>query len=128
MLHQIMLALRQQACGLARLAQLLQPQLPLACAALQQAAWQQQQAAPLHASAAAAALGGGGGGITGWLTNKVGGMLGAGDLEDLTLQQFGDQMKMARRIGGLSGFVHGTSSIQDGAAQGTLRLFSQIVE
>lgn len=122
-----MLALRQQAHGLARLAQLLQPQLPLACAAWQ-LRLQQQAAAPLHASAAHAALGGGGGGITGWLTSKVGGMLGAGDLEDLTLQQFGDQMKMARKIGGLSGFVHGTSAIQDGAAQGTLRLFSQVVE
>lgn len=97
-----MLALRQQSRGLARLAQLLQPQLPLVCTAVQQAAWAQQPAAAVHGSAAAAALGGGGG-ITGWLTSKVSGLMGAGDVEDLDLKTFGEQIKKARMLGGLTG-------------------------
>ncbi len=122
-----MLAVRQQSRGLARLAQLLQPQLPLACAAVQQAGWAQQPAAALHASAAQAALGGGGG-ITGWLTSKVSGMMGAGEMEDLDIVTFGDQIKKARRLGSLTGFVHGTAAVNDSAAQGTMRLFEQIIE
>ena len=122
-----MLAVRQQSRGLARLAQLLQPQLPLACAAVQQAGWAQQPAAALHASAAQAALGGGGG-ITGWLTSKVSGLMGAGEMEDLDIVTFGDQIKKARRLGSLTGFVHGTAAVNDSAAQGTMRLFEQIIE
>ena len=102
--------------GLARLAQLVPPQ---ACAA-----W--QHAAPLHGSAAAAAAGGGG--ITGWLTGKVAGLMGAGQMEDLDIESFGKQLKQARLLGGLSGFVHGTGAIRDGSAQGTLRLFEQVIE
>lgn len=122
-----MLALRQQSRGLVRLAQLLPPQLPLACAAVQQAGWAQQPAAALHGSAAQAAAGAGGG-ITGWLTSKVSGMMGGGDLEDLDLATFGDQVKKARKLGSLTGFVHGTAAVNDSAAQGTMRLFEQIIE
>lgn len=122
-----MLALRQQSRGLARLAQLLQPQLPLVCTAVQQAAWAQQPVAALHGSAAAAALGGGGG-ITGWLTSKVSGLMGAGDVEDLDLNTFGEQIKKARMLGGLTGYAYGTGAARDSAAQGTMRLFGQIID
>lgn len=41
---------------------------------------------------------------------------------------FGTSLKRARQLGGLTGFVHGTPAINDGQAQGTLRLFEQIIE
>lgn len=36
-------------------------------------------------------------------------------------------MAQARRLGSVTGFVHGTSAISDPAAKGTLRLFETIV-
>lgn len=41
---------------------------------------------------------------------------------------FANSLKQARRLGGLTGFVHGTGAIKDGAAQGTLRLFEQVID
>ena len=52
--------------------------------------------------------------------------LWAGWLRHPTLRALG-RAPQARRLGGLSGFVHGTAAIQDGAAQGTLRLFENII-
>ena len=40
---------------------------------------------------------------------------------------FASSLKQARRLGGLTGFVHGTGAAQDANAQGTLRLFETIV-
>lgn len=72
--------------------------------------------------------GSGGGGITGWLTSKLPAMLGGDKIEDLDIETFGTSLKRARQLGGLTGFVHGTPAINDGQAQGTLRLFEQIID
>lgn len=129
-----MLLLRRQAACTAQLLQLtaLAPgavaaQPPLAAgaaAAAAAAAWQRTAAAALSTSAAASSTGG----ITGWLTSKVTGLVGGGELDDLSLEEFGTQLKRARQLGGLTGFVHGTGAVRDGAAQGTMRLFEQVVE
>lgn len=37
-------------------------------------------------------------------------------------------MTQARRLGALSGFVHGTSAIKDGSVQGTMRQFEAIIK
>lgn len=135
-----MQAARQQARGLAHLLQLAQPAAQ-GCTPAAAAAWQATAAAALSTSAARWAAKGGfgsfgggggggssGGGITGWLTSKVSGFMGGGELEDLDIETFAKSIKTARKVGGLGGFAHGTSAIQDGAAQGTLRLFEQVIE
>ncbi|PSC76217.1 SEC-C motif [Micractinium conductrix] len=71
---------------------------------------------------------GGGGGITGWLTDKLVKGASGKELEDLDLETFHTSLKRARQLGGLTGFVHGTGAIADGGAQGTLRLFEQIID
>ncbi|KAL4425345.1 hypothetical protein ABPG75_009361 [Micractinium tetrahymenae] len=147
-----MLALRQEARALARLAQLSQcsatvPSSSPAAAAASGAARgglassSGTSAAPgwLHATTRQVwgrskggveddGSKGGGGGITGWLTSKLPGMLGGDKVEDLDIETFGTSLKRARQLGGLSGFVHGTSAINDGQAQGTLRMFEQIID
>ena len=40
---------------------------------------------------------------------------------------FATSMKRARQMGSFTGFVHGTTSINDPAAKGTLRLFEQVI-
>lgn len=122
-----MLVLRRQAAQLLQLAAAAPAALaaqPPAGAALA-AGWQRAAAAALSTSAARAA-GGGGGGITGWLTNKVAGLVGGGEMEDLSLEEFATQLKRARQLGGLTGYVHGTGAVRDGSAQGTMRLFEQV--
>jgi len=44
------------------------------------------------------------------------------------LAAFATSIKRARQLGGLTGFVHGTSAAGDSAAQGTMRMFEQIIE
>lgn len=40
---------------------------------------------------------------------------------------FASSLKHARRLGGITGFVHGTGSISDPTAQGTMRLFESVI-
>lgn len=40
---------------------------------------------------------------------------------------FASSLTQARRLGSITGFVHGTSGVNDPAAQGTLRLFETII-
>ena len=121
-----MLVLRRQAARLLQLAAAapaaLAAQPPAGAASA--AGWQRAAAAALSTSAARAA--GGGGGITGWLTSKVAGLVGGGEMEDLSLEEFATQLKRARQLGGLTGYVHGTGAVRDGSAQGTMRLFEQV--
>jgi hypothetical protein len=41
---------------------------------------------------------------------------------------FASHLTQARRLGALSGFVHGTSAITDGSVQGTMRQFETIIK
>ncbi len=41
---------------------------------------------------------------------------------------FASHMTQARRLGALSGFVHGTGAIKDGSVQGTMRQFEAIIK
>ena len=45
-----------------------------------------------------------------------------------TCAEFASGLKQARRLGGLTGWVHGTSAAADPTAQGTLRMYERIVE
>jgi hypothetical protein len=73
-----------------------------------------------------------GGGITSWVKSKIPSALGGNreeisQLENLSMDDFGEGLKQARRMGALTGFAGGTSSASDPAAQGTLRLFESII-
>lgn len=66
-----------------------------------------------------------------WLKNRLPTSLG-GDkdiyaLESMTLDSYAKSLKTARQIGAVTGFVGGTSRIQDPLAQGNLRLYEDIV-
>jgi hypothetical protein len=76
--------------------------------------------------------GGAGGGISSWVRSKIPFALGGNreeitQLENLSIDDFGEGLKQARRMGALTGFASGTSSASDPAAQGTLRLFENII-
>lgn len=73
-----------------------------------------------------------GGGWVSWLKNKLPTSL-SGDkelraMESLTIDSFASTLRTTRRVGVLRGYVSGTSNIQDPAAQGTLRLYEEIIE
>jgi len=75
---------------------------------------------------------GSGGGISSWVRSKMPSALGGNreeitQLENLSIDDFGEGLKQARRMGALTGFASGTSSASDPAAQGTLRLFENII-
>ncbi|KAH7617739.1 hypothetical protein Ndes2526B_g07604 [Nannochloris sp. 'desiccata'] len=76
--------------------------------------------------------GGSGGGISSWVKSKIPFALGGNreevtQLENLSIDDFREGLKQARRMGALTGFASGTSSASDPAAQGTLRLFENII-
>lgn len=48
-------------------------------------------------------------------------------LENLTLDDYAESLKQARRLGGLTGFASGSSAAGDAAAQGSMRLFENII-
>ncbi len=75
---------------------------------------------------------GGGSGISSWVKSKIPFALGGNreeisQLENLSIDDFGEGLKQARRMGALTGFASGTSAASDPAAQGTLRLFENII-
>lgn len=68
-----------------------------------------------------------------WLKSRLPGALGGdrediSSLENMTLDSFASNIKQARRLGSLTGFVHGTSGISDSSAQGSMRVFENIIE
>lgn len=70
--------------------------------------------------------------LSGWVKSKIPAALGGNReevnaLENLGLDDYAESLKQARRMGGLTGFASGTSSAADPAAQGTLRLFENII-
>ena len=75
----------------------------------------------------------GSGGVSSWIKSKIPFALGGNreeisQLENLSIDDFGEGLKQARRMGALTGFASGTSSASDPAAQGTLRLFENIIK
>jgi hypothetical protein len=66
--------------------------------------------------------------VPSWMKSKLPAALGGTKpIEDLTMDTFASSLKQARRLGGISGFVHGTSAGNDPTAQGTMRLFEGII-
>jgi hypothetical protein len=68
-----------------------------------------------------------------WLKTRLPGALGGSKddiaaLENMTLDSFASSIRQARRLGSLTGFVHGTSGISDASAQGTMRMFESVIE
>eukprot|EP00890_Picochlorum_soloecismus_P001312 jgi/Picsp_1/2181/NSC_05646-R1_protein translocase subunit 1-like len=66
-----------------------------------------------------------GGWIPQWIKSKLPGGSSEG-LEELTVDSYVDSLKMARRLGGMTGSAFGTSNASDPAAQGSLLLFEKI--
>ena len=70
--------------------------------------------------------------LSGWARSKIPAALGGNReevsaLENLSLDDYAESLKQARRMGGLTGFASGTSNASDPSAQGTLRLFENII-
>ena len=47
--------------------------------------------------------------------------------QDMDLDTYAKSLSRARKLGGLTGFVHGTGKAGDAAAQGSLRMYEQII-
>ncbi|EFN57177.1 hypothetical protein CHLNCDRAFT_143567 [Chlorella variabilis] len=89
--------------------------------------WQLQAAAALHGSRSAAAISDPLTGITKWLAQRMPTALGGIGEGDLDLETFASTITNARRMGGLTGFMHGTAAVKDSSAQGAMRMFEQII-
>lgn len=68
-----------------------------------------------------------------WMRARMPGVLGGSreeiqEMQDLTLDSYASQLKMARRLGSMSGSAFGSTSASDPAAQGTLLLYEKIIE
>lgn len=68
-----------------------------------------------------------------WLKSRLPGALGGdkddiSSLENMSLDSFASNVRRARRLGSLTGFVHGTSKVSDSSVQGSLRTFENIIE
>ena len=68
-----------------------------------------------------------------WMRARMPGVLGGSreeiqEMQDLTLDSYASQLKMARRLGSMSGYAFGSTSASDPAAQGTLLLYEKIIE
>lgn len=66
-----------------------------------------------------------------WMKSRLPGMLGGNreeisEMEGMTFDSYMSSLKMARRLGGLTGNAFGTSNASDPAAQGTLLLYEKI--
>lgn len=66
-----------------------------------------------------------------WLQSKLPSALGGtreyDELEELTFDAYAEYLQRARKLGGLTGFSYGTSRAGDPAAQGSLRLYEDII-
>ncbi|CAL8470101.1 g9643 [Coccomyxa elongata] len=65
-----------------------------------------------------------------WLKSKLPGFAGGtetDELEKLDLDMYAKSLARARKLGALTGYVHGTSSIKDPQVQGGLRLQENII-
>ncbi|KAK9808757.1 hypothetical protein WJX72_003095 [[Myrmecia] bisecta] len=73
----------------------------------------------------------GGSWMPSWLKSRLPGVLGGtreyDELEDLDLDKFAKTLKQARQLGSLTGFVSGSSQINDPMAKGNLRMYESIV-
>ena len=65
---------------------------------------------------------GGGGWVPQWIKSRLPG----GSRDELTVDSYVDSLKMARRLGGMTGSAFGSSNASDPAAQGSLLLFEKI--
>ncbi|KAL4854526.1 hypothetical protein ACK3TF_004697 [Chlorella vulgaris] len=122
-----MLTLRQQLRGLVLLAEAAQRHsaASVACSVPPGRPWQLQTLAGMHSSRSLEAqpLAG----ITQWLAQRMPASLGGIKDGELDIETFASSITQARRLGGLTGFVHGTSAISDSTVQGGLRLFEHII-
>ncbi|KAI3434914.1 hypothetical protein D9Q98_002968 [Chlorella vulgaris] len=122
-----MLTLRQQLRGLVLLAEAAQRHsaASVACSVPPGRPWQLQALAGMHSSRSLEAqpLAG----ITQWLAQRMPASLGGIKDGELDIETFASSITQARRLGGLTGFVHGTSAISDSTVQGGLRLFEHII-
>ena len=62
----------------------------------------------------------------GWIPQWIKSRLPGGSSEELTVESYVESLKMARRLGSMTGSAYGTSNASDPAAQGSLLLFENI--
>jgi hypothetical protein len=62
----------------------------------------------------------------GWIPQWIKSKLPGGSREELTVDSYVESLKMARRLGSMTGSAFGTSNASDPAAQGSLLLFEKI--